>query len=187
MTKLQIRKTEAILIFLVLCVGFYSFYNDIETSIYKPPKITGNVYVFIETPEGKELIVSNTITDIGEKYLRDWASGANATHYIWKYISLGNSSVAQTKTKLDTEATTTGFIRAEGSIVYWVYSGDYAFNVTKKFTATGNIAINCAGCHTSVTSESNNNMVSLASLGGTQAFQSNWNCTIVWMFVFNAN
>jgi len=189
--QLQTPKFWAI-VFLTAILAFGGGYLA-HVQPWKKPQVEANVYVFVESPEGTALIASkaitvhNTITDIGEKLLRDWLSGANVTSYIVKYIALGNSTVDQTKTKLDTEATGTGFIRTEGSIDYWVSSGDYAYNCTNKFTATDYITINAASAHWNSTSNSDGNMYALASLGGSQQFQNGWNCTIVWVFVFNAN
>lgn len=156
---------------------------------HRDPSVKANVYVFKETPQGKDLIVSgNVITDIGERYVRNILGFDNETaHNATKWISLGNSTVGQAKTKLDTEATSTGFTRAVGSVVAWVNSGDYAYNVTKKFTATGNIQVNASGLQWSGVSNSDNNLFAVASLGGAQSFQNNWNCTIIWVITWNAN
>lgn len=157
---------------------------------HRNPKVRANVYVFKETPEGKDQINSgNVITDIGELYVRnilgfDNVTAQNAT----QWITLGNSTIAQTKTKLDAEATSTGFTRAANdTCVAWINSGDYAYNVTKQFTATGNIQVNATGLQWDSTSDSDNNLFALASLGGAQDFQNNWNATIIWVITWNAN
>lgn len=163
-------------------------YNQIVPS-HRNPRARTNVYVFRETPQGTDLIYAgNTITDIGEQYARNILGFDNVTNWnATKYIALGNSTIGQTKTKLDTEATGTGFDRAIGTVVSWTSSGDAAYNVTHKFTASGNIAINASALHWSGQKNSNNNCFALASLGSSQSFQNNWNCTIVWVIVYDFN
>lgn len=173
---------------MLIIISFLAGYCFKTVDSHRSPKPSVNVYVYKETNQGIQLIYSgNVITDIGEKLPRDWLSGENATAYPVKWIALGNSSIAQTKTKLDTEATSTGFTRALGAITYGISGGDYYHNVTKKFTATGDIQINAASCHWSGTSDSDGNMYALTSLGGAQDFQNNWNCTITYMLVFDSN
>lgn len=150
------------------------------------PYTQDNVYILKETPTGTELIAThNVLTDIFERVARNEFGFDNATYGITDYISLGNSSIDQTNTQLDTEATTDGFARAQGTVTAWTNSGDKAYNVTKKFTATGTIAINSAGLHWA--SSGDGNLCALASLGGTQTFENNWNCTIVWVITYNYN
>lgn len=167
----------------------YAFQNNWFNMNHRDPQVTVNVWVFRETPQGvEELVSGNVITDIGERYVRNILGFDNVTnHNATKWIALGNSTIDQTKTKLDTEATTMGFTRTLGTVDAWVNSGDYAYNVTKKFTATGNIAVNAASLQWSGVSNSDNNMFALASLGGTQSFQNSWNCTIRWVITWNAN
>ena len=152
------------------------------------PQTTINLYVFKETPEGIELVYSgNVLTDRIEKKLANIFGFNNETVYAWTYIALGNSTVSQTKNKLDTEATTLGFARANStSVVRWISSGDYSVNYTKKFTALGDITINAAALHETGVGETAD-AVAMASLGGDQSFQNNWNCTIVWTITWNAN
>ena len=155
---------------------------------HRSPQVSVNIWVFKETPQGTEtLVAGNVITDIGERYIRNILGFDNETNYATKWITLGNSSIAQTKTQLDTEAASLGFERALGTVTAWISSGDYSYNVTKKFTATGDITINATGLQWVETGASNNNLFALASLGGAQSFQNNWNCTIVWTITWNAN
>ena len=166
----------------------YAWRNELFT--HRNPQARANVYVFKETSEGTALIASgNIITDIGELYFRNIIGFDNVTNNnATQWISLGNSTIDQTKTKLDTEATTLGFARAANdSAIAWVNGGDYAVNFTKKFTATGTIRINATGSHWNPTGNSDNNMVACASLGGYEDFSATWNCTIVWVFTWNAN
>lgn len=191
MKKTEINNKLFALILISACLSS-SIVTYAVTSGYfthQNPQAKDNVYVFKESPEGIDLIGSgNLITDIGERYVRnilgfDNVSSNNAT----KWISLGNSSIVATNTKLDTEATATGFTRALGAVTAWVNSGDYAYNVTKKFTATGNIRINATALHWNSTSNSDGNAFAMASLGGYEDFENNWNCTIVWVVTWNAN
>lgn len=149
-----------------------------------------NVTYWLETDTGVyEFHDGNVITDIGERWLRNVHSANNESAVLCKSIALGNDSDTTdvTATKLDTEATTLGFTRANGTVAYWVNAGDYAYNVTLKFTAGGVIAINAAALHWSLTSNSDNNIFAMFTLGGTQAFQNMWNITIRWSVTFNAN
>lgn len=161
--------------------------NPILTVSHQVPTARANVYVMVETPEGREIFVGNTIADICERDVRNILGFRNGSAVAYKYIALGNSSIAQTKTKLDTEATTTGFARDLGTVTAWQSGADYAFNVTKKFTATGTIAVNSASLHWNATGNSDNNLCALASLGGTQSFSNLWNATITWVIVCNFN
>lgn len=191
---MEITRTRfAITIFsvglLCLAVGGIVFSQNFF-SHHRNPRVSANVYVFIETPEGIDEVASgNVIVDGAERYVRNILGNNNeTTHNATQWISLGNSTIAASKTKLDSEATTAGFTRAANdTYVAWINSGDYAYNVTKKFTATGNIQVNATGLHYHPTSDSDNNLFALASLGGDQAFQNNWNCTIVWVITWNAN
>jgi hypothetical protein len=171
---------------LFLTIGF-AFGYSINFYQHGRLKITANVYVFKESPEGIELILGNTLTDWLERDVRNIIGFANGSTVAYKYITLGNSSIAQTKTILDTEATTSGFGRALGTVTAWESGTDFAFNVTKKFTATGTITINACGLQNSATPEADNTLGALASLGGSQTFLANWNCTIVYSLIFNFN
>jgi len=102
-----------------------------------------------------------------------------------KYIALGNCSVSQTKTKLDSEATTAGAGRALATRTFWISGGDYAFNLTKKFTFTGTITLNATAAHWSGTANAAD-AYAIANIPET-TFQNNWNLTITWMFVYNGN
>jgi len=191
-----VEKTQKVISLSLMAIVFFASGYIAASMAWGPhgPQWKANVIVIIEKPNGNDVMIFkavsifNTITDIGERYIRNVIGNDNETNDATKYISLGNSTIAASKTKLDTEATTTGFIRTVAtSIVGWVNAGDYAINYTKKFTATGNIAINAAGLQWSTTSNSDNNLYALASLGGTQSFQNNWNATIIWVITYNAN
>jgi len=133
-----------------------------------------------------EFPVGNVITDIGERYVRNILGFDNETMDILDDISLGNSTIAQTKTILDTEATTLGFDREQGTVVSWMNGTDYAFNTSYKFTATGTIRINATGLHWNATDSVDNTMFALASITET-TFASNDNCTITWVITVDGN
>jgi len=155
----------------------------------KQPHYKANVYVIKETVYGTETIAShNIITDIGERYARNLLGFDNVTaNNATKWIALGNSTADAGDTKLDTEATSLGFTRALGTVTAWDNSGDKAYNVTYKFTATGNIQINATALQWSGVSNSDNNCYAISGLGGSQDFQNNWNCTIIWVVTYNFN
>lgn len=156
--------------------------------LHKNPQADVNVFVFKETPYGKDLIATgNLVTDEGDRYVRNILGFNNVTaptHNATKWIALGNSTIVATNTILDAEATTTGFTRFLGTVTPWINAGDWSYNVTNKFTATGNIQINSTSLHWSDISNTDNNCFAMASLGGAQDFQNNWNCTIVWVITW---
>jgi hypothetical protein len=171
-------------VMLGICLGYYT-----ETMVYqhRSPKMSLNVFVFKESAKGTELISSgNVITDIGENYVRDDLADAGSVVAV-KYITLSNdASPVQTWTKLPNELTTGGFGRALGTVTKWTSGTDAAFNVTKKFTATGAVTAQCAGLQWAVTASSDNNLFTCAAFTQT-VFAANDNCTIVWMIVIDAN
>jgi hypothetical protein len=143
--------------------------------------------VTIETDMGiSDIPICNLITDIGENQTAT-RNRVGATYVAVKYISLGNATAAAGLTKLTTEATTLGAERAEGEVSnLWLYSGDAAYNITKKFTFTGDITLNACGGHWLVTGDSDGNMYSVANFAQT-AFATSWNLTITWVYVFDGN
>jgi len=162
------------------CLGFFA--DNFASSVllgHKTPKVTGNVYVTIESPMGVyDLLEGNVITDIGENATR---YGVCNVAVDVNYIAVGNSTISQTNTKLDTEYTRS----AADSRVFWTSSGDYAFNITKKFTFTQTVTLNAAAAHWSGTANAND-AYALAAITQT-TFQSSWNLTITWVFVYDAN
>jgi len=163
------------LVFIVGIVNGYAIQRVYFNRQHQPARALANVYITIQTEMGTyDLLESNIITDIGEDATRYGVAGVAVDT---KYISLGNSTITQTKTKLDSEATTAGATRAEGTRDFWISGGDCAFNVTKKFTFTDTITLSATGLHWSGTSGSDGNMFALASFTQT-TFQNNWNLTI---------
>ncbi len=101
---------------------------------------------------------------------------------------MGNHTTpAGTATKLDAEATGSGFARAANdTCVAWMNGTDYAYNVTKKFTATASIRVNATSNHWNPTSNSDNNCAALASITET-TFDVDDNCTITWVWTIDGN
>jgi len=175
---------------LIAVLTFLGGYSIAQVSLknHRNPSARDNVYIFKETPKGTEMIYGgNIITDRFENKLANIFGFDNETVYETKWIALGNSSISKTKTKLDTEATGSGFHRqVSSSIVKWTNGEDIAVNYTLKFTANETVQINAAALHESITAEATD-CVALASLGGAQDFEDNWNCTIVWALTWDAN
>jgi hypothetical protein len=150
----------------------------------------------INTPYGVKTTVmeaGNVITLIGAREMRDRIAFINATTP-WNttsVISLSNDDPTcanNTATILANEVTTNGFARANGTIVAWwntTGNGNYAWNVTKMFTATGTQQLRMAGlqwCLTPLT----NNLFALAPFTQT-TFNSGDNCTILWVITIGSN
>jgi len=188
--KMEINMKRFLVVITLVAVLMFSMGYSVRNGVFshRDPQVNVNMYVLKETPEGNDLIYSgNVITDRFENKLGNIFGFNNETVYETKWIALGNSTIDQTKTKLDAEATTLGFARAVAdSVVKWSNGGDTAINYTKKFTATGDIQIDATALHESVTGEATD-AVALASLGGAEDFKNNWNCTIIWVLTWNAN
>ena len=153
-------------------------------------RVNANVFVIFETARGTWTEpISNLITNEGERYVSNILGWDNVTNNnATKWVALGNNTApAVTDVLLDAEATTTGFTRAvNDTCVRWMNGTDYAYNVSKQFTATGTIRINATSLHWNPTSNSSNNMFALASITET-TFNNNDNCTIVWVITWDAN
>lgn len=192
MMEISRKRFAGVLLATFLCATVFGALINVQFPLFtrQYTRIKSNVYIFKETSEGiEELVRGNTITDIGEKYVRDQIGFDNATNWNFtQWIAVGNSTITTAKTKLDTEATGAGFARAyRDAIVPWINGGDYAYNITNMFTASATITINAASCHWNGTSNLDNNMYALASLGGSETFNLNDNCTIRWVLTFNGN
>ena len=185
------RKKFVLAIVLCFVIAFSSGYviqNVVLTGHPPSAKATANVYVTIQTEMGiQDIPVTNLITDIGENQTAT-RNRVDDTYVAVKYISLSDDAGASAAwTKLPTEATTLGAERAVGTVSdLWLYSGDAAYNVTKKFTFTGEITLKCAGANWNATPESDDNLYAAANFAET-TFQANWNLTITWVFVFDGN
>jgi hypothetical protein len=156
---------------------------------HKDPSVSYNVYVFKDGIEIDE--AGNTITDIGETWLRSWLGSAGADNTTARsaaqYISLSNDGSASAAwTELPTEIAADGFTRAVGDVVEWTNSGDAAFNVTKTFTASGTQELQTAGLQWDDLAESDNNLFAAADFTQT-TFNSDDTLTITWVITVNAN
>lgn len=154
------------------------------------PSVRANLFVFVETIEGtSEGQSHNLITNIGEQYPRDILGFDNVTnHNATKWISFSNTGTPSvTWTELDTEVNANGFSRALASVVAWMDGTDYAYNVTKKFTATGTQQLKNVGLQWSGVALSDNNLFACAGLPQQTTFNSGDNCTILWVVTYNGN
>ena len=183
------RKKLFLAVALCLIIGTvngYAISKIAFVSYYHPMTPTANVFVTVQTEMGTyDLMNHNVITNIGENQT-GYRMGINGTHVQTRWISLGNATADAALTKLTTEATTLGADRHLGTYINYTSGGDFAFNVTNKFTFTGDISLGCAGLHWSDVDDSDNNMFACADFTQT-AFANNWNLTITWSVVFNGN
>lgn len=161
--------------------------------VHRDPQITANVYFYEGSGADAKLIAEtgNLITDLGENAT---LFGLNAANQTLVAISTGNaSSILQTLTKLDTEATNSGFDRVAANVsAYWFNSGDISVNYTAAFDASATISVNSVGLHWSVTDDSDNNMYAASFItDGTQhQFPLSTpasRLTVVWVLTINAN
>lgn len=151
-----------------------------------------DVNVYFEVTKGEASGVSaglasgNLITDIGEAYIRDAILTLDGNTTAWA-ISLSNAgSPLASWTQLDTEVAANGFTRAAGADVEWLNGADYAFNITKTFTATGTQQLQTAGLQWDTTASSNNNLFAAATFTQT-TFNAADTLTITWVITINAN
>lgn len=177
----QKKILAAFLVFLVL--AFVAGYSLNVQFVHKNPSVSYNVYVL---KDGVQIAESgNLITNIGENFIGNCTLGLE-NNGTWA-ISLSNvGSPAAAWTELDTEVAANGFTRAAGAVVIWVNSGDYAFNVTKTFTASGTQQLQTAGLNWDSTAESNNNLLAAATFTQT-TFNSGDTLTITWVITIDAN
>lgn len=185
------KKLVALSLLAVFLVGFIAGYNILLEG-HRAPKVNANVYVLHESMNGKEVIpTGNVITNIAEIALRNLLAfdndtgldGANVTDY----ISLGNSTVAATLTKITTECdNSSAFGRAQGTVTSWYNGTDYAYNVTKTFMANATVTIDTAGLNWFWSDESDGNLFAVAAITQT-AFAASDNCTITWVITIDAN
>ena len=161
--------------------------------VHRDPQVTANVYFYEGSGADAKLLAEtgNLITDLGENVT---LFGLNAANQTLVAISTGNASaITQTLTKLDTEATTSGFDRVIANVsAYWFNSGDISINYTAAFDASATISVNSVGLHWSATDDSNNNMYAASFItDGTQhQFPLSTpasRLTVVWVLTINAN
>jgi len=179
------------LVFIIATVNGYAIQN-VYFNRPHTPRVSANVYVTIQTEFGVfDIATHNVITNIGEAYVRDIlgfnnVANNNATQWITLSNDVYDAAANVTAIMLPTEATTFGAGRVLGTVDAWVSGGDYAYNVTNKFTFTGDITLRCTGLQWSGVASSNNNLFACAGFTQT-AFANNWNLTITWSIVWNAN
>jgi hypothetical protein len=189
-TETKLKTTLAItLTFLIAFSCGVALNPALNFLTHREPRLKANVYILAETMYGDfEIPTGNLITNIGERYCRNILGFDNETaNNATKWISLSNvATPLVTWTVLTTEVAANGFTRALGTVTSWNNGTDYAFNVTKKFTATGSQQLQTAGLNWCDTSASDNNL--FAAAGFTQTtFATNDNCTIKWVITFDAN
>ena len=188
--KLHKYTITALLLTSWLLMGFIGF--SIKNGYilgHKDGEYNANLVLLFETSRGSWSDGSgNLITDIGERYVRNIIGFDNQTaNNATKWISLSNvGSPLDTWTELNTEINANGFTRALGTVTTWMNGTDYAFNVSKKFTASGTQQLQTAGLQWNDTPESDLNLFACATFTQT-TFESNDNLTITWVITFDAN
>jgi hypothetical protein len=181
------KKTYALLLSVLLIgVSFGYCINPIRQHV--DPKI--NVYLEIVKGDTagvqSKLYAGNLITDIGERYVRNHIGFDNQTLSGWSISVSNDGTPLVTWTKLPNEVTANGFTRGAGDVTAWVNSGDYAFNVTEVFTATGTQQLQTAGLNWDPTSDSDNNLFAAADFTQT-TFNADDTLTATYVITKNAN
>lgn len=183
----KLRFTAVLLCTILLTVG--ATYT-LRFSQHQNAGYSANIYILLEQRCGTTDYESgNLITDLGENYVRNTIGFNNVTN--WNYtnwISLSNDATPLvTWTELPGEVdNTNGFGRTNGTATAWNDGTDYAFNVSKKFTATGAATLQCAGLNWNNTLQSNNNLFAAATFTQT-VFASGDNLTITWAITWDGN
>ena len=193
MKDIEISKSTFILtIVLVSVLGFsagLAAFSPLMTAQHRDSKVSANVFILFETAKGTWTAKGgNLITNIGERYVRNILGFDNVTsNNATKWISISNAgSPLVTWTELDTEIAANGFTRALGTVTAWLNGTDYAYNVTKKFTATGTQQVQTAGLQWNSTSQGDGSLFAAADFAQT-TFENNDNCTITWVITWDAN
>ena len=176
--------------FLATCLSTYGITTGWFLNGHRDAHASANVFYIFETAEGTwSGQAGNVITNLGECYVRNIMGFNNESdNNETKWISLSNdASPAVTWTKLTTEVTANGFARALGTVVAWNNGTDYAYNVSKTFTATADAnELQCAGLNWNDSPDSDNNLFACAAFTQT-TFNTGDNCTIVWVITWDAN
>jgi len=177
----------------------FMFFENTSTgasSGHYDPTATENVYFKFDlnTPTGVQTLsyeTHNLITLIGARQMRDRMYG-NATLPLnsTSVIGLSNeAALTNTATKFASEVTTNGFARANGTLAGWwntTGNGNYAWNVTKMFTATGTQQLQQAGLFWTLTPTADYDLFACAMFTQT-TFNLNDNLTIVWVITLGTN
>lgn len=189
-TKKTLLKIGTITLITLLAFSIGYVVKDYQA--HRDPVITANVHI-TENIGGvsAEISSGNLITDIGESFVQSWlglSGAANTTsRNATQYISLSNDASPNASwTQHDTEINANNFTRATGTVAAWQNSGDYAFNVTYLFTATGTQQLQCAGLHWSGGPVSDNNMFAVATFTQT-TFNTDDTLTVTWSITVDAN
>lgn len=187
------KKTIAVFTLAILISGVVGYsIRGYTVEQHRDPKITANLVLFFEKMGGSYYGGGgNTITNIGEGAARNHFGFNNMSWAAYQHctsISIGNSTIGASDTKLDTEALgTIGQNRTDYlTAVTWQNGTDYAYNVSNKFQFTGAIRVGEAGLHWSNVSNSDNNMFAASAFTDT-TFASGDNLTITWVITFDGN
>lgn len=191
MIKTELTKKDLAIVLSLTAILFVSLGYYLQPSIvgHRSPRASANVFIIYETARGtSEQPIGNLITNIGERYVRNILGFDNVTaNNATKWISLSNvGSPSAMWTELDTEVAANGFTRALGTVTAWNNGTDYAFNVTKKFTASGTQQLQTAGLQWNDTPESDGNLFAAATFTQT-TFAANDNLTITWVITWDFN
>jgi len=154
---------------------------------HSQPELRANVFVLHEGIGGiEEIGGANVITNGGEQYVRNALAFNNNTAAMLNTttcIGVGNTTTpAATSTYFDTEATSNGFGRSNGTTTAWYNTtgSNFAFNVTKTYTAaTAATNINSAALFWN-TGNVTGSMFAIAAITAT-TFNVGDNCTITWV------
>ena len=192
-TKLVIAVLACLVIVLSSCILIEHVF-PLLLYRHRDPQVKANLFILIERANGKETIeAGNVLTNDFENCARDAFGFGNASISTnqTKWISLSNDAApAATWTKLTNEVAANGFSRALGTVTAWLNGTDYAYNVTKTFTATGAQQLQCAGLNWNDTPQSDNNLAACASFTQT-TFQATAgapdNATFIWVITFDFN
>jgi len=146
---------------------------------------SGRVVIEVERPSGIEtILVHNVVTVKGKDMVIDSmrAGRNNFAENGAIYISLSNdASPDNTWTKLPNEVTGSGLARAAGTATD---VSEIQYTVSKKFTASATVTVQCAGLNWVVTSNSDNNLWAAATFAGT-TLNANDNITVTWTVTHN--
>ena len=198
-TQLKINnKLYALSLIMVLFAGIGFGYALIPVAFqHGHVRATANLYIFVERAGGADgfgpsvacIAIGNTLTAGGEAYAESWLGGCgelnttarNAT----QWISWGNSSIATSKTILDTEATTGAFNRTVATVsAVWSNGGHNARNFTVSVTCNETININACALHWSGVLSSNNNAYALAALPQATTFNVGDVSNATWVITY---
>lgn len=172
--------TIGFLLSMALCLTLFGAFLSVP--IHKTVTLKANVFAISERYSGtSELQQHNVITNIGENRTGEFLNTNTTSAYGVLWISIGNATASASLTQLTTEYT-----RSLGTVNNWTNGGDFAYNLTHKFTFAETVNINAAGAHWS--NAGDGNMYSVANyLGGAETYNSGENLTIIWVFTSDCN